>query len=149
MDVKLKPRSKSRVTVVTVARMLNSDPQPESLWFYKSCLIRQGIMHETVVFRDRRPEHFLTNVPSEATGTFMQNQDAISEPRNRNPMESQKSKRVLFFYFLAQTCKTPCPCSKAHLYAPFIHEPTNTTARPNHHPNSGSNQIVLGSVLMP
>ncbi|KAL5620671.1 hypothetical protein FOBRF1_003917 [Fusarium oxysporum] len=67
-------------------------------------------------------------------------------PLNRHRIsEEQKGS---FFYFLAQTCKTPCPCSKPHLYAPFIHEPTNTTARPNHHPNSGSNQIVLGSRLM-
>lgn len=62
-------------------------------------------MHENADFHDRRIELFLTNVHSIATGTFMQNQDAISEPRNRNPIESQKSKRVLFFTSLLKHVK--------------------------------------------
>ena len=63
----------------------------------------KGIKHKGV----NLPEHtyvriFFSRMSSRmAIGAFMQNQDAISEPRNRNPMESQKSKG--FFFLL--------PCS--------------------------------------
>jgi hypothetical protein len=91
-----------------------------------------GIMHKGVNYQNKHRHPGFPHVYL-AIGTFMQNQDAISEPRNRNPMESQKSKRVLFFYFLAQTCKTPCPCSKPPLKIPF-HPRTNKHNRPSRSP---------------
>lgn len=105
-----------------------------------------GIMHKGVNYQNKHHHPGFPHVYL-AIGTFMQNQDAISEPRNRNPMESQKSKRVLFFTSLLKHVKHRAHAPSRPLRSPFTHEPTNTTALPGHHPGSGSNQIPLRSQL--
>ncbi|KAL3600644.1 hypothetical protein FPOAC2_04889 [Fusarium poae] len=81
-----------------------------------------------------------------AMGMFMQNQDAISEPRNRNPMESQKSKGVLFFF----TSLLKHVKHRAHAPSRPFRGPSSTnqqTQPPQSPPYSSSNQIPLWSQL--
>lgn len=63
----------------------------------------------------------ITPLTANPAGTFMQNQDAISEPRNRIPMESQKSKGS-FFSLLKHV--------KHHAHAPAAPSGPSSTRTP-------------------
>lgn len=87
----------------------------------------------------------ITPLTASPAGTFMQNQDAISEPRNRIPMESQKSKGS-FFSLLKHV--------KHHAHAPAApsgpsstRTPHRQTARPSspqkYHPTHISDFIEI------